>query len=656
MAGADLVSPAGRSTRRSQGATPVRDGSPPRRSTRASSIAAGSTPGARRSNRAASRRLETIQDTVTNAALPEIQTRQSYAYGSSKAPLLPEQLHAQETLSMNQVAARMDSAIQNAERNLVDQLAEVGGKEASERGLSKGPAEARANRAQAAKDPTEPVQKGTRNIASRGTSPASHATEVQKQRRTAAWASSLDSSHLEDISEESSSMPDSPETRRTDPSSFPSGIFDHSYNYERGMRAPRAEKALKTPTTLSRLGTGITTVCSTVHDLSAEVGKQAADWLWRLFSTFGKALSELPESTLISILLKSFLVVCMTGAFSMAICFVYTNHLCDPLSSSKVSQTLQSLCGSCVNTYSPPMNFTVGNGADMSQLNKALKHINNQISSLESRLGHRIDSSYMTIRSEMDTLRQQQDDLTLLLETHDSSKSHQPTDIIEVPSPLIPKVNFFSPGLGALVIAHLTSPTLSRPRNIAARVLLKMVGVDKYDVHGPLTALLPWQDVGDCWCASMTELGQDRIRIGVEIKEMIYPTELVVEHPPVGATLTPDTAPRDIEVWADFSHVSAKQWAETGIESMQRDGYGVHQPFGESWAKIASVIYDSSPDTHHVQAFTLDVNQAGSLRFAARNYVVRARTNHGAAYGCLYRLRLHGVPVKDTGELSIRNY
>lgn len=551
MAGSDLISPAGRSTRRSQGATPVRDGSPPRRSTRASSLAAGSTPGARRSNRAASRRLEAIQDTVTNAALPEIQTRQSYAYGSSKAPLLPEQLHAQETLSMNQVAARMDSAIQNAERNFVDQLAEVGGKEASERGLSKGPAEGRASKSQAAKKPAEIVQAKSQNAASRGTSPASHATEVHKQRRTAAWASSLDSSHLEDISEEPSSMPDSPETRRTDPSSFPSGIFDHSYNYERGIRAPRAEQTLKTPSLFSRLGRSVAVVCSKAYYLSAELEQQAANWLWRLSGTFGKVLSELPESTIVSILLKSILVACMTGAFSMAVCFIYTNHLCDPYSSSRVSQTFQSLCGSCVNNYSPPMNFTMGNGADMGQFNKALKHINNQINSLESRLSHRIDSNYMSVKSEMNTLRQQQDDITLLLETHDSTSSQQSTDIVEVPSPLIPKLNFFSPGLGAMVIAHLTSPTLSRPRNIAARVLLKMVHVDKYDVHGPLTALLPWQDIGDCWCASMTELGQDRIRIGVGIKEMIYPTELIVEHPPIGATLTPDTAPRDIEVWAD---------------------------------------------------------------------------------------------------------
>lgn len=35
-------------------------------------------------------------------------------------------------------------------------------------------------------------------------------------------------------------MTNDDQTRQcTDPSSFPSGIFEHSYNYERGLRRPR---------------------------------------------------------------------------------------------------------------------------------------------------------------------------------------------------------------------------------------------------------------------------------------------------------------------------------------------------------------------------------------------------------------------------------
>ena len=122
---------------------------------------------------------------------------------------------------------------------------------------------------------------------------------------------------------------------------------------------------------------------------------------------------------------------------------------------------------------------------------------------------------------------------------------------------------------------------------------------------------------------------------------MIYPTEVVLENYPSGGSLLPGSAPKVIELWADFEHLNSQEWTALGIRQMQGEQ---GSPIGPTYALIGKVEYDASTEASHVQTFPLDMNQ-DALAYAAQNFVVRATENHGAEYTCLYRVRLHGVPV-----------
>ena len=47
----------------------------------------------------------------------------------------------------------------------------------------------------------------------------------------------------------------------------------------------------------------------------------------------------------------------------------------------------------------------------------------------------------------------------------------------------------------------------------------------------------------------------------------------------------------------------------------------------------------------NVQTFKLDINQ-NDLSLSTREIMVMVTKNYGAAYTCLYRVRMHGVPVR----------
>lgn len=653
--------PSTRSGRRSQGATPTR-------STRAATPAQQETP-ARRSTRAVANRLQPAKDAVSNPALPEIQVRQSYAYGSSKAPQLPEQLKAPLSFKLKDVTDRIDTAITESDRNLRDQ---IGQDEEAQSMLEKQAMlenQARAKELETLRleheqqQPREP-DLPRRRTATKAATPVSQTTEAQKRQRTAAWAESIDSDQLEDISEEGSSAGSSAESRNTDPSSFPSGFFDHSYNYERGLRGPRAEPRPTIRPYLNKVAHQVRSIASAVALASRQAGQAAREWLWRFASNVWRTLFEVPDSAVVAVLVKSFVVVCLTGALSWILCFTYRNYLCDPTSTSGISATIQGLCGSCVASPYSSLNLGLTGTNDAQKLISALQKINARINVIESRQSVR-DQTYHHLNDEMDSLRRQQTDLASLLENLASPHSISSSSVA---SPLIPKINFFSFPNGAQIMPNYTSPTLIKPsHSLPVRVLLRMaLMAQRYkNVNNPAVALMPWQDVGDCWCASASSPGQDRIRLGVRTREMIYPTELVLEHAPRGGTLTPQSAPRDVELWADMNHLSARQWQELRLDdlrsSCQSSTCNSHQcspgcenpglGLGDGWVKLASGAYDYQRDSRHLQRFKLHVNQHNDeLTLQADKFIFRARTTHGADHGCLYRVRLHGLPVTGVDQ------
>lgn len=690
----------------------------PARSTRAASAAQQETSATRRSTRAASRQPIATKDVVSNPALPEIQTQQSYAYGSSKTPALPEQLRSR-TLNMSAVAAHLDDVTNEAERNLQAHATEARGPPSETQPTTQGErAQGRASR-QVSRNPSK-------------ASPDQNPARARKHNRVADWVQS--SSHLDDISEVDSPAQSSSERDRevSLPSSFPDGSFDHSYSYEKGERGPRLPQPKdfrqphsrspprsqpqatqgqrlrshlesrkmqdgdSPPSRAPGLVLGLRNGVTRLWALSKQIIGGLCSYVLRILRTMQISLAELPDSPVLSMLFKAIFTGIFISTLSFMFCLGFAQY-CDSSSTSIVSQTLQSICGTCSASATLPT-WNVSDPSDVQQLLDALKQTHTQIAQVESRLNSRISLNHASLSSDASTLRSHQEALELqirrLSKTQHSLEST--SSLGEVTSPLIPRINFFSPANGAVIIPRLTSPTLAQKFFFPIAVGLRALGIRKYLSPPPVTALESWLDEGDCWCAAAPPAknagssrggGQDSVRLAIQISHEIYPTELVVEHYPATGSLEPGTAPKDIELWADFSKLNFEEWAQLHIQDLIDESPDQSFVPGQSgsqktWARIGMASYQISTsqevvgiETHelgadetygslrqqsipaiksseahgqaqnHVQRFNLGINQNGLLHFADR-YMVRVTSNHGAPHTCLYRVRLHGQPVQ----------
>ncbi|KAJ9613360.1 hypothetical protein H2200_003302 [Cladophialophora chaetospira] len=636
-----------RSTARAASATPVRGATPAKRSTRAGSVLDQEDAIPRRTTRGASQQPGLVNGDVNNPRLPEVQIQQSYAYGSSKTPVLPTQLIARKQMNIREMAATIDAGVDQAEQNLQNHLAET------RANLQRDSREERARR----RASREPSQEG---------SVASDEAEQTKSRRVAAWASSVnlngipedeqeakedeeqeveEDEELEDDDDAPQNIPDDASNKDTDPSSFPSGVFDHSYNYERGLRKPNVTIRQPQEPFFQKASTAIKEQVERSRQVSSHAASSISAWSQRLLHSIAKSINDLPNSPLISILTTLLFALLCIGGASLLFCFTYSNYVCDPLSTSPVSQTLQRYCGTCTRSASSgPLNFTLGAGDDLSKFTSAINNINNQLRVMETRINDKVDSQHAAVDQDLDALKRQHAELSNHVTNFKLGGGQPSTSFGGVASPIIPKVNYFAPNNGAIVDPRLTSPTMQKPLAFAQRVLLRMLLSTRYVTKEPITALSAWQDVGDCWCASPAPAEQyhtDTMRLGVKVTEMIYPTEIVIENYPGQGSLLPGSIPKVIELWADFEHLDSREWEALNIRQMQGEA---GSPIGSTYAMIGKMEYDASSEASHVQTFPLDVNQ-GALAHAAQSFVVRATENYGAEYTCLYRVRLHGVSV-----------
>lgn len=523
-------------------------------------------------------------------------------------------------MNLREMAATLDAGVEQAQQNLQTH------NEESQANLQK---ETRADRAR---------RRASREDSREG-SVASDDVEKNKTQRVAAWASSLESSQLDQIPEEERdgrNTPDDASRRDTDPSSFPSGVFDHSYNYERGLRKPNITVRRREESVLQKTSIATKELVHKSRQISLHLFHSVLDWLQRLSQAGSRAINDLPNSPFVTIVTHLLFISLVIAATGLLLCYTYTNHICDPFTSSPVGLTMQKYCGGCGRNPSTPLNITTGGPGDMSKLSAALNALNSQIRAIELRLSDKLESNYAAVDKDIDTLRRQQAELSSYLS---SMEIGRPSSSGDVASPVIAKINFFAPNNGAIVEPRLTSPTREKPLSFWQRVPLRMVWSTYYQSKPPETALMPWQDVGDCWCSSSAPNGQDTMRLAVRVSEKIFPTEVVVENYPTAGSLFPGSTPKHIEVWADFEYLGGQEWESLSIRQMQGNS-----PIGAHWALIGQTDYDASVDATHVQAFRLDVNQHQHL-YAAQNFVVRVVSNYGSDYTCLYRVRLHGVPV-----------
>ena len=634
------MAPTRRSSARATSATPARGITPTKRAVRRESIISSENSDAERSPR-----VRTTQGpsgaAIENPQLPEVKAQQSFAYGSQEVPVLPEQLIAHEKMTLKQMAETIDMGIRQAEQHFEEQAAEteaIFGRVAQTEARTE-----RAKRRSQSKDGSQSSREGSVD---------SQNSRTRGSRRTAAWASSVaNASLLQDIMEEDSQNSshtssdideEGPRYGSDGPSSFPSGNFDVSYNQERGRRRPATA-----PTTLSeRTKLLITSILQTLL--------RCILWVYDGVSALPRHLSQFVQYCLESVThdvnrlttymsrpatrasawdrLGTFVAwTLVAGLFwivlSTLFCHVYIRHFCIFGSSSTAHQTLQGYCGSCVRII-PLHTDPAGDGrVELSSISRALGSLNQRLQDVEFRA------------DTLDRVLKQQHEMEATTSKLQYDGAHIP-----IQSPLIEKINYCSPGTGAVIDPYLTSPTKQKQFSWLQKIALGPSGLQKYQSHPPSEVLRPWEDVGDCWCSAPTE---GYTQLGVLMGHMVYPTEVVIEHLPSGASPSPGSAPKDLETWADLSHLPAEDHVLLGLDKLPRD-----PSFGQSFARIGRMTYDATAGANHVQKFRLDVNQEERI-FSTQKVVFRATSNYGGEHTCFYRVRVHGAPMTPHPQIKV---
>lgn len=460
-------------------------------------------------------------------------------------------------------------------------------------------------------------------------SPDSLNSDLRKTQRTAEWASSLESEQLQNITEEESELIDDEHTRHgTDPSSFPSGIDEHSYNYERGLRRPRV---------LDNRANAVRIFFRDLRDVALQMAEDVATFSRRTAATTyqasctsARAISRaFPYIGLaILVLLTATLFVSYMSNF---FCIVYRHSFCDPLSTSALQARLQTYCGECTaSSYTLPDNLSPDQQGDVSSISRAIASLRRQLEDVEKRIDSKLDAKYSLFSMSIEELKERQRDIEMHL-----SKLERQSISPSGKSSFENRVNYFAPGSGAIINPIKSSPTLQRPPNTFWKSWQLMTGRVNYVSNPPAVALEAWADLGDCWCAAG---GQD-IRLDVKMAYLVYPTDITIEHIATSASPDPGTAPREVEVWASFAHLSADEFTEKGIWNLVGSN-----SITAGMGTIGSFVYDTRPGAEPVQTFRLDVNQ-GAMIHSTSEVTVRVMSNQGADRTCLYRVKLYGNPV-----------
>ena len=242
-------------------------------------------------------------------------------------------------------------------------------------------------------------------------------------------------------------------------------------------------------------------------------------------------------------------------------------------------------------------------------------------------------------------------------------------NIVSNAASALSKVNFFSANLGARVEISLSSPTQEplNSQNMLNKLLTTVLyGTSRNNIH--TTALLPWTEAGDCWCAAKPigyETGgpAPKAQLAIRMFTAMYPSSLTVEHSPARGTLDIDAAPNELELWVQIRDrkqremigraaatvLARKADPQTYIqEGKSGNGVDTHRSdmsLPKDFVRIAAWRYDIHA-SNHVQTHDVDVDLA-MYDVPVQRAVVRARNNWGANFTCLYRVRLHGLTVRQ---------
>lgn len=326
----------------------------------------------------------------------------------------------------------------------------------------------------------------------------------------------------------------------------------------------------------------------------------------------------------------------------------------------------QSIASIPFTTYPPHSNF------DNSSNGEAVNYLAGEVDSLVRRLS--------SMSEDMSSLR-----------SSTGKGIDSPTAVRPAEPEVTPQVNFLSLGTGLSIDPRLTSPTVGKRPSLLRKLYSYVTWRQPTTQNSPMAALLPWDDIGDCWCSALRRDGSSQIAI--QLGGLFVPEAIVVEHIPKSASLDPGVTPREMELWAQYwpgSASSASTVADT-TPSPQKSSpsflkrfffhsssppYTTHdipqtsdpQPSPPTLASIfdtlqltypheAEISYWNDPvlgpSFFRIGRWQYDQNGPSIQRFGfdaiinipgvrVDKVVIRVKSNWGGPHTCLYRLRMYG--------------
>lgn len=208
-------------------------------------------------------------------------------------------------------------------------------------------------------------------------------------------------------------------------------------------------------------------------------------------------------------------------------------------------------------------------------------------------------------------------------------------------------INWFSPSYGPSILPRLTSTTKDRNEKFWPGVYASMRGIKTS--NSPKAALEKWQEPGDCWCAAASTDGKGKpdtgkAQLGVDIQYWIFPQAVTIEHIPKEGTLNIQSAPKEIEIWAQIANPDHMKTIETirneNPHQIKTCGSAPYQ----GYACIGKFNYDINA-LNHVQTVSMDIDLE-EHNISTRRIVVRVTENWGGDWTCLYRVQMHGNQAK----------
>ena len=640
-----------KAAQRGASATPIRETSPAK-SNRQSEYGTS-----RRSARNGA--LADLSNRVNNPLLPEIQVKQSFAYGSSKAPILPAALKAHGKMSLQQMAKTIDEGLVTANKRLEEQ------KRAAEALVKQAKTDAREDRAKRRSE----SRRSSEDRSVRETSVTSESSETVKQQRTESWAKSLtDSSPLPNIDEEeydeeaedpeAEAEYDQPETELEDDpqeedkledddpdlpgdaSSFPPGDFDTTYHFERDKSArpsvirPRQSPFVKVKNSIASGFRSAGNTSRTLFQASrnqirriqidrpvSRMQPEQRDQLVVMGIALRKTLNALFS------LIRSLAVAWLCSLF---LCQLYTRVLHNPESKNRISRFISRTCTLCT----PVTPFTLpsedGAATDLAPMWSRMREVEKDVSQKHSAISETLNRILSR---------------TSANEAAIDSFDKRPFGS-DIESSIMP-INYASAKMGAIVDPYNTNPTYAEPAPLYQRVIyFKSNQIQHFLAPPPVRVLETWTgEPGDCWCAAGSSKTPGLAQLGILMNYTIYPEELVIQGITGESNPNIKSSPKRFEVWAEFDErTSAQDYAQMDM------GIGTH-PVDErrhlkvNWRRIGKGEYDARPSVPGLQKFRLDVNQGKKYLVAAQRIVLRIVDSWGAKDPCLYRIRLHGEPV-----------